>query len=171
MDKMSSIELALANEKSEMEYYYGEAKRSKNPLAIKLFQTLAADEREHMVRLHGLYEKLTQEGSWPETVPIEVAGTNIQQVLSELIKSESASTEHDGDDIAALKKGIHFESSGAKFYSELAIACDNPQEKKFFEYLSQIEREHMLSMQDSLFYLEDPQGWLEAKGRIGLDGA
>jgi hypothetical protein len=47
----------------------------------------------------------------------------------------------------------------------------NPQEKKFFSFLAQIEREHMLSMKDSLFYLEDPEGWFESNGRAGLDGA
>ena len=78
---------------------------------------------------------------------------------------------HNDDDIAALRKGIEFESSGAKFYSELAEACNNPQERKFFGFLAQIEREHMLSIQDSLFYIEDPEGWFESKGRAGLDGA
>ena len=171
MDRMSSIELAIKNEKSEMEYYHGEAKRSENPVAKRLFETLAQDEREHMVRLRTLHEKLTADGSWPEDVPIEVAGTDIKQVLSGLARDKKTAKMHNDDDIAALRKGIEFESSGAKFYSELAEACNNPQERKFFGFLAQIEREHMLSIQDSLFYIEDPEGWFESKGRAGLDGA
>ncbi|MDJ0765176.1 MAG: ferritin family protein [Myxococcota bacterium] len=171
MDRMSSIELAMKNEKSEMEYYFNEARRSKNPVAKRLFETLAGDEREHMTRLRGLHEKLTNDGSWPEHVPIEVAGTDVKQVLDNLVRDHGASQDHDADDIAALKQGIEFEASGSKFYAELAQACDNPQERKFFGFLSQIEREHMLSIQDSLFYLEDPEGWHESKGRAGLDGA
>ena len=172
MDRINSIELAIKNEQSEMVYYQNEAKRSNNPVAQKLFQTLAADEKEHMTRLKGLNEKLTSDGSWPEDVPIEVAGTNIKSVLEDVVQDRGGSlAAHDDDDIAALKKCIEFEAGGSKFYAGLAEACDNPQEKKFFGFLSKIEREHMLSIQDSLFYLEDPEGWLESKGRAGLDGA
>ncbi len=170
MDRMSSIKLAIKNETAEMAFYLNEARRSNNPVAQALFETLAADEKEHMTRIRGLHEKLTADGSWPEDMPIEVDGTNIKSVLSSLGRDSNTTAKHDGDDIAALKKGIDFENNGAKFYAELAEACDNPQEAKFFRFLSGIEREHMLSIQDSLFYLEDPEGWLESKERAGLDG-
>jgi len=171
MDRMSSIELAIKNEQSEMEYYLGEAKRTTNPVARLLFQTLAQDEREHMTRIRGLHEKLTADGSWPEDVPIDVAGTNIQQALSQMTRVSDVTAAHEEDDIAALNKGAEFEAKGAKFYAELAEACDNPQEQKFFKFLSGIEREHLLSIKDSIFYLEDPEGWLEEHERQGLDGA
>ena len=170
MDRISSIELAIKNEKAEMEYYFGEAERSRNPLAKSLFETLAADEKEHMNRLLALHEKLISDGSWPEDVPIDVEGTNIKSVLDDVARDQVSAGEHDLDDIGALKKGIEFEAGGSKFYADLADSCDNPQEKKFFTFLSQIEREHMLSMQDSLFYLEDPEGWFEQKERSNLDG-
>ncbi len=170
MDRMSSIKLAIKNETAEMAFYLNEARRSSNPVAQALFETLAADEKEHMTRIRGLHEKLTADGSWPEEMPIEVDGTNIKSVLSSLGRDANTTAKHDGDDISALKKGIEFENNGAKFYAELAEACDNPQEAKFFRFLSGIEREHMLSIQDSLFYLEDPEGWLESKERVGLDG-
>jgi rubrerythrin len=170
MDRMSSIELAIRNEIAEMEFYLGEARRSSNPVAMRLFETLAEDEREHMTRLRALHGRLVSSGSWPGDVAIEVAGTDIGKVLDGLGRAAGEAA-HDDDDIAALKKGIGFEHTGSKFYADLAQACDNPQERKFFVFLSGIEREHMLSIQDSLFYLEDPQGWLEEKGRAGLDGA
>jgi hypothetical protein len=33
-----------------------------------------------------------------------------------------------------------------------------------------MEREHYLSIQDSIFYLEDPAGWFESKERGLLEG-
>ena len=66
MDRMSSIELAIRNENTEMEYYLEQVRRSRNPVAKLLFETLAADEKEHMVRIEGLHRKLTADGSWPE---------------------------------------------------------------------------------------------------------
>ncbi len=171
MDRISSIKFAIENERTEMAYYLDQAKRSKNPVAKLLFETLAADEKEHMERIRTLHEKLTGEGSWPEDVSIEVAGTDIAGRVTALMQQKSTSTEHDDNDIAALNKAAKGEEEGATFYKELAASCKNPQEKKFFEFLSQIEREHLMSIRDSLFYLEDPEAWYEEKARIGLDGA
>ena len=99
-----------------------------------------------------------------------MAGTNIKSVLENIARDGISTKDHDMDDIEALKKSIEFEARGSRFYAELSKACDNPQEEKFFRFLSQIEREHMLSIQDSLFYLEDPEGWFESHERAGLDG-
>ena len=170
MDRMTSIELAIRNERTEMEYYLEQARRSKNPVAKLLFETLAADEKEHMVRIGNLHRRLTADGAWPDDLPIEVAGTEVLGRVNKLMEEKDTSAEHDDDDIAALKKAAKGEADGVKFYKELAQVCDNQKEKKFFEFLAKIEREHLLSIQDSLFYLEDPEGWFEEKGRSGLDG-
>ena len=171
MDRMASIELAMRNEKTEMEWYLNESERSNNPLAKKLFVTLANDEKEHMTRIKGLHAKLTGEGAWPEDLPLDVAGTCVKDVLDELLGKVGSAEGHDDDDLAALNRASNFEDKGSKFYAELAGECENPQERKFFSFLSGIEREHYLSIKDSLFYLEDPEGWTESKERQGLDGA
>ncbi len=171
MDYIPSIELAMKNEKSEMEYYLGESERSRNPLAKELFKTLADDEREHMSRLQILHEKLTKDGAWPEKMPLEVKGTNIESVLEKIRRDKNSTEEHDMDDIDAMKKGIEFEAKGSRFYGDLAADCTNPQEKEFFKVLSRIERQHMLSIQDSLAYLQDSESWFAHKERSGLDGA
>ncbi|MCP4605345.1 MAG: ferritin family protein [Proteobacteria bacterium] len=171
MDRISSIKLAIKNETSEMAFYLNEARRSENPVTKALFGTLAEDEKEHMQRIRALNDKLVADGSWPKDMPIEVKGTNIKAVLKGLGRNPEISAKHNDDDLAALRTGIEFENNGAKFYSELAEISENPQEAGFFRFLADIEREHMMSIQDSLFYLEDPQGWLESKERSGLDGA
>lgn len=171
MDRMASIELALRNEQSEMEFYLAHAKRSKNPLARGIFETLAKDEEEHMRRIRALHDKLRADGTWPKDVPIEVAGTNVPDVLERLARLPEAAREHDGDDVAALEKGREFEGKGTKFYADLAKACDHPMEKKFFEFLSRIEREHLRSIERSLEFFRDPGAWNMARERSGLDGA
>lgn len=154
-----------------MVYYQKQAARSQSAIAKALFETLAREEKEHMTRIRALHEKLLQDGSWPEEVPIEVAGTNVKAVLAEVRKKPASPGQHDSDDLAALNKSMKFEQTGARFYRELAEKCDNPQEARFFSFLSEIEREHMLSIKDSIYYLEDPEGWLQSKERGGLDGA
>ena len=171
MDRISSIKMAIENESAEMKYYMEQARRSKNKVAQRLFETLAYDEKEHMERIRVLHDKLTTSGNWPAELPIEVDGTDINGQIRELMTRKDTSAEHDDDDIAALNKAAEGEAKGAEFYKQLADACTNPQEKKFFAFLSTIENEHYMSIKDSIFYLEDPAGWLEAKGRFGIDGA
>jgi len=171
MDRMASIELALKNEETEMHWYQDQAKRSQNPLARAMFQNLARDEAEHMRRIRGLHEKLLSDGSWPQDLPIEVAGTEITKTLNERVADTGSAESHDHDDEVALRKAIEFEGKGEQFYKDLAAACDNPQERQFFTFLSEIEREHRLSLTDSLAYLEDPEGWNEQHERVHLDGA
>lgn len=171
MDRMASIELAMTNEKTEMEFYQHEAARSKNPLARAMFEILARDEQEHMTRITKLHAKLVSAGSWPETVQIEVAGTNIRDVLDGMVADTGSAEDHDDDDTRAIERAIAFETNGEKFYAELARSCANPMEQKLFAFLSGIEREHRLSLTDTLHYLQDPESWLEQHERSGLDGA
>ncbi len=171
MDRMSSIELALKNEKTEREFYLNEARRSKNEIAKTMFEMLAKDEEEHIKRISGLYEKLTSEGSWPKDVPIEVAGTNVKGTFDDLLAKSGSLTDHDDDDRAALKKAINFEAKGVDLYTRLAVSSGNPMEKNFFNFLAEIEREHQLSLTDTLAFLENPEDWMMRHERGGLDGA
>ncbi|MBN2495093.1 MAG: ferritin family protein [Deltaproteobacteria bacterium] len=171
MDRMASIELALKNEQTEMDFYLHEAARSRNALARAMFENLARDEQEHMTRIRALHERLLIDGAWPEDVPIEVAGTDVKQTLERLVGQEGSQADHDDDDIQAIQKAIDFESRGSSFYAELAGQCKNPAEERFFRFLSQIEREHFLSLTDSLAYLDDPEAWMMQHERSGLDGA
>lgn len=171
MDRIPSIELALKNEETEMNFYLHEANRSNNPLAKAMFENLAQDEKEHMERIQHLHQKLLADGSWPENMPIQVKDTNIRQVLENLVNQSGSSVDHNRDDESALEKAAEFESNGSTFYSRLAEACTSPMEKNFFKFLSRIEREHYLSISDSLAYLKNPETWLMEHERAGLDGA
>lgn len=171
MDYMASLELALKNEKTEMEFYNNEAKRSKNRLAREMFLKLAAEEQEHMTRIGELHDKLVSAGSWPRDMPLKVKDTDIRRVLDQTLAKVGSPDDHDDDDVRALERAVEFEAKGALFYAGLSDNCENPMEKNFFEFLSKIEREHQLSLADSLAYLKDPEGWMMQHERVGLDGA
>jgi len=80
----------------------------------------------------------------------------VRKVLDEMIGKSGSSEAHDDDDRKALTKAIEFEARGAKFYMKIARLCVGRPEKSFFEFLSRIEREHQLSLADTLAYLNDP---------------
>jgi rubrerythrin len=164
MDRISTIEFAIANEAKETAYYLGEAERSNNPVAKLLFKNLAKDEQEHVEKIKVLHAKLTSEGKWPNNIPIEVKGTNVMEALDQIGKNHTSMSAHNDDDIRALKRAIEVEKEGQALYEKLAVSSSGETERNFFEFLARIENQHLKSVVDSLQYLEDPEAWYSAKG-------
>ncbi len=170
-ERIDALEVALNNEKREKEFYLKQAERTKNPHGKKMFETIASDEDEHYNRILQLHDKLKNEGKWPESLPLEVKDTNIKNVLKNLVESVDTTSQIDNDDLEAVKTAIDFESRGEEFYKKLSENVDNPREKEFFELLTKMEREHRVSLENTLEYFKDPQGWFQRQEGARLDGA
>ncbi|MBN2342927.1 MAG: ferritin family protein [Deltaproteobacteria bacterium] len=171
MDRISSVKFAMDNEQREKDFYLKEAARSNNPVVKRLLETLAAEEEDHKTWIAQLHSKLIADGAWPEDVDLEMKDSNVNEELKKLDYKAEETKAHDDNDIEALTAAVQFEKDAAEFYAELVQKCDNPKEQVFFKFLSKIERDHMLSIEDSLSYLKDPEAWFDATERHGLDGA
>lgn len=169
--RIEALEIALTNEKREGEFYRKHAERTKDPLGKKMFNTLADDENEHYNRILELHKKLSDEGKWPETVPLKVKDTEVKDVLQSVVDGIDTSVEANTDDLEAVKIAIEFEAKGEAFYKNLRESVEDPQEQMFYGLLETIEREHRLSLQDTYEYFKDPEGWFERMEKPGLDGA
>ncbi len=170
-DRIQALEVALNNESREKEFYLKHAARTTNPLGKLMFASIASDEDEHYRRILVLNKRLKEEGKWPETIPIEVKGTEVKDVLKSFVNSVDTSSKADNDDLKAVKIAIDFETKGEMFYGDLAKKVENPMEKKFYEFLCSIEREHRLSLEDTMEFFLDPAGWYRIKERQHVDGA
>ena len=170
-ERIKALEIALNNESRERDFYLKHAERTRNSLGKSMFASIASDEDEHYNRILTLHKRLIQEGKWPESVPIQVKGTDVKNILNKFVASVDTSSKADTGDAEAVKIAIDFETKGEKFYSDLAKNVDNPMEKQFYEFLASIEREHLLSLQDTLEYFQDPAGWFRIKERHHIDGA
>jgi rubrerythrin len=169
-DRLSALELALTNEKTEREFYLDNAKRTKDLFGKSMFQQIADDELEHYERLKQLHERWKNNEKWPETVPLKVKDTNIKDVLKKLPKKVEKSSKADAGDLAAVRTAIDFEARGTKFYAELRDSVSDPREKLFFDLLSKIENEHYLSLRDTEEYLLDPASWYQKVEHHSFDG-
>ncbi|MCX5919665.1 MAG: ferritin family protein [Deltaproteobacteria bacterium] len=169
-ERIKALEIALNNEARERDFYLKHSKRTTHNLGKMMFATIASDEDEHYKRILGLHKRLIQEGKWPETVPIEVKGTEVKKVIQKVVDAVNATAQADRNDVEAVKIAIDFETQGEKFYGDLAKSVENPMEKNFYEFLASIEREHRLSLQDTLEYFEDPAGWFRIKEKLHVDG-
>jgi rubrerythrin len=170
-ERIKALEIALNNEARERDFYLRHAERTSNSLGKLMFGTIAADESEHYERIVELHKKLEEEGKWPETIPLKVKGTEVKSVLDKAVNSVDTSSKADTDDMEAVKIAIDFEAKGEKFYSNLRESVDDPLEKEFYGMLASIEREHLMSLQDTYEYFQDPEGWHRVKEKHHLDGA
>jgi len=169
-ERIKALEIALNNESKEKGFYLEHAARTGNALGKLMFTSIASDEDEHYQRILGLHKKLISDGKWPETVPIEVKGTEVKAVLKKIVDTVATSSKSDMDDVEAVKVAIDFETKGEMFYDKLAKEVDNPMEKKFYEFLAGIEREHRLSLEDTYEYFRDPSSWFRVKEKLNVDG-
>jgi rubrerythrin len=168
--RLNALEVALNNELNERQFYLKHAKRTKHPLGQLMFQKIADEELEHYERLQELHEKWVKGEQWPETIPLEVRGTHVNNILNGIIRKIDETREGDASDLKAVRTAIDFEAKGAQYYAELSAMVSEPKEKQFFNLLSTIENEHYLSLKDTEEYLTDPASWYRKIEHHSLDG-
>ncbi len=167
--RMKALEIALANESQERDFYQKHKERTTNQLGKLMFASIAADEAEHYQRILELHKRLKEEGRWPETVPLKVKETDVKAVVQKMAVGAESAPKGDRNDVEAVKIAIDFETKGELFYKKLAGDVEDPVEKSFYQLLSRIEGEHRLSLVDTLEYFQDPAGWYSKKERPHLD--
>jgi len=170
-EKINALEVALRNEMEERAFYLKNAQRTKNSVGKAMFQTIADEELEHYQKLKELQQRLNAEGKWPETIPLKVKDTIVVNIFNQMTKNNENIPEGDADDREAIRQAIEFEANAAKYYAYLRDQVANPQEKRFFALLAEIEYAHYLSLKDTEELLTDPVSWYQKKEHSQLDGA
>jgi rubrerythrin len=170
-NRLNALEVALANEMKEHEFYLKNAERTDNPAGKAMFAQIAAEELEHYQRLKQLHESWSKQQKWPETVPLKVKEANVSMILKDMVKKASRMPKGDADDLKAIRTAIDFEANGAVFYAKLRDDCTDPREKAFFNLLADIEHEHYVSLKDAEELMIDPVSWYRNRESAGLDGA
>ena len=168
--RLDALNVALANEMREHEFYLNNAKRTAHPMGKAMFQQIASEELEHYERLKQLSESWKKQEKWPETVPLQVKNTVVKDVLKDFVKKAALMPAGDDDDLKAIRTAIDFEAKGAAFYARLSEDVIDPREKAFFNLLAGIEQEHFASLKDTEEYLTDPVSWFRKAEHHTLDG-
>ena len=168
--KIKSITVALDNELRERDFYLLHAGKTNNPVGKAMFEKLAADEDEHYRRLQVIHRELSLKGAWPETVSAGIGASNIAETLRKVTALAEQAPQASRDDIEALTIAIQFEEKGYGFYTALANGAATPAEKDFFSLLASMEREHLLSLRETLLFYESPADWLAKTEKPQLEG-
>jgi rubrerythrin len=157
---LNALKVALTNEMRERDFYLKNAERTKNPLGRAMFQQIADEELEHFQKLKELHEKWQAEGKWPETVPVEVRGSLVKDILEDALEKIEQVVQTDEDELRAIRKAMDFEAKGVSYYTRLRDEATDPRVKGFFDLLAAVEHEHYLSLKETEKYLSDPASWI-----------
>ncbi len=162
--------IALDNETREREFYLQNAARTSNPVGREMFLQIADDELEHYERLKELHAKWVHQEKWPESVPLEVKGTRVKDVLNEVIARMEKIPVGDKGDLDAIRTAIDFEARGAALYGRLRDAVSDPKQKAFFHLLQGSKMSITCRFGQTEELLTDPASWYRSKEHHGLDG-
>lgn len=168
-----SLQLMITAQDMEdkgQKHYARAAQTCTHPVGREVFAMLRDYETQHIVRIKEVYTALKGGNPWTEGLASFVVPTDLSHVFRVLAgKHQSGTTS--ADEKQAIDIGIEFESASIRFYQELHDKATDPLEKKFAAAMVAEERGHLTLLADLKSYYEDPEGWMLAKERAGLDGA
>lgn len=144
---------AISFEKKGVSMYLHAADQTNNPLARRLFYSLAIEEIEHI--------------TWIEDQLPQVSPESSEGVIEEKVKAVFASLREkeirkDSDNVAALEKAMEMEKQGRDLYQSLRDEATTEDEKDFFRRLVVEEEKHLTSLENVYHYLTDSSDWFHS---------
>lgn len=158
---IEAIELALALEQEEVDYYRLASDKTEDASGKKVFTYLAQEEEEHIKALKKQVESFEGKGSW--LTDEEAFDKRICRTLSKKKPAGILPTEisPDADDVDALTQAIEIEGKSIEFYEDAACNTKDEAALKMFHYLIDAERQHHKELKMQLTFLETQGIWYD----------
>ena len=135
-----ALRIAIATERSGLEFYTRGMKVVQDERARKVFERLAAEEQEHLGTLEARYEALRAEDPQLESYPTFLFFKGAAHGLFAAGTSELADVVDDRD---ALMIGIRCERGSHKFFKRYGERFEDSEGKRIFLEFADEEREHL----------------------------
>jgi Fur family transcriptional regulator, ferric uptake regulator len=151
-----ALRIAVATERSGLEFYGRAAVIAKDPRGREIFRRLAEDEKQHLGTLEARYAELIATDPTLESRPTFL----FFKGAAHGIFAEGAERLRDGvDDLQALLIGIRCERDSHKFFKKYGDRFEDSEGKQIFLEFAEEEREH----RDMLI-----KEYRALQGRLGL---
>lgn len=149
----SVTDKALEFEEKGYSLYLSLAKKAKDKLTKALFKSLAAQEKDHIAYIQAFAK--TKKFKKYKTTKVEA---DIKKVWTVAKKESIAATK---DQLQGYVLAMKLEDKGYKMYTAALAKAQDADEKKFYEFLKQMEQDHYNSLANVYFYLSKNDSWLE----------
>jgi rubrerythrin len=156
----SALKISLDFERRGVEFYLNTAKKTKNPLARRLFHSLAIEEIQHIVKFEEIYENLKKEKKWPRWTVAE--GKKIEGIIRDFFAvAKKDKTIRLADNVKGLTLAMEMEKKGYQMYEKFLEKANNENEKIFYRELLKQENKHYEALANVHMYLTQTGDWME----------
>jgi len=136
---LNILKSAILLEKRGKAFYRTVADQSTNADVKEFFETMAAEEVQHVKILSDQYKAFKESGSFkaPDT---SAKGAVSQKVLTPEVKDRIAAADFEA---AAISAAMLMEERAIALYSRRSDEAQDPEEKKLYRWLADWEKEHL----------------------------
>jgi len=136
-----ALRIAIATERSGMEFYGRGVKLVKDPRAREIFRKLATEEVHHLKTLENRYQELLKQDPQLESRPtflfFKGAANGLFSSGTEQLRRDSV------DDLEAYRIGIRCERGSHRFFKRYGERFEDSEGKRIFLEFAEEEREHL----------------------------
>lgn len=142
------LKLAIANEADAYEFYKGVSEKAADTVIQKMFKQLAAEEQGHQKLLEGFLSGKCTSLHFHESADYKIAETVDKPKLSLAMKPADA--------IALAMKN---EEEAMNMYADFANASTDPGQKKIFQELATMEKNHKIKLEEYYVNIAYAEVW------------
>lgn len=136
-----ALRIAIATERSGMEFYGRGVKLVKDPRAREVFRKLATEEVHHLKTLEARYDELLKQDPQLESRPTFLF---FKGAANGLFAAGTDQLRRDGvDDLEAYRIGIRCERGSHRFFKRYGERFEDSEGKQVFLEFAEEEREHL----------------------------
>ncbi len=136
-----ALRIAIATERSGMEFYARGVRLVKDARAREVFRKLATEEVHHLKTLEHRYQELLKQDPQLESRPTFLF---FKGAANGLFSSGAEQLKRDGvDDLEAYRIGIRCERGSHRFFKRYGERFEDSEGKRIFLEFAEEEREHL----------------------------
>ena len=150
-----ALRMAIATERSGLDFYTRAASQTKDPRGRTVFQKLAGEEREHLATLQTRYQQLTASDPELESRPTFLF---FKGAASGLFAEGAKQLREGVNDLEALLIGIRCERGSHKFFKRYGERFEDSEGKQIFLEFADEERAHLELLMREYRALRERQG-------------
>ena len=136
-----ALRIAIATERSGLEFYTRAARVTKDPRGRSVFLRLAGEEKEHLGTLEGRYQKLLEQDPLLESRPTFLFFKGAAHGL--FARGADELLEEGINDREAYKIGIRCERGSHRFFKKYGERFEDSEGKQVFLEFAEEERDHL----------------------------
>ena len=134
--------MALLLEMRAQVFYSSVAGQAKDTKVQAVFAHMAEEEHAHADFIKAHIASLEKDGTFAD---VDTHSEAVEEVLDAKTRVEIIAA---GYEAAAISAAIALEEKAVVFYTELEDRASDPEERKFYNWLANWERKHMVQLQE-----------------------